>query len=302
MTYPVITIPDNAGEKIEQLGTKLKFWYDADTKLYKEGRPGTGENWAEKVACEICAVLGVPHAHYELAIWRGRQGVVSDSFVPGDCRYVTANEVLSKIYPDYAGQKRYEARQHTVRTFMAIGSGSRVELPNGYNPPPAIRRADDLMVGYLMIDALIGNQDRHDQNWGFVVCPGKVARVALAPTFDHASSLGRNESDENRNTRLHTNDRGRSVEAYAARARSGFFANAEARKTMTTLDAFLAAGRIRQEAAQYWLQVLSKLSANELKAIFRKVPQEFISRPAVEFALGMLEANKARLLNAVVRE
>lgn len=196
--------------------------------------------------------MEIPHAHYELAIWRGRGGVVSDSFVPGDCRYVTANEVLSKIHPDYAGQKRYEARQHTLRTFMALGSGSRVELPNGYNAPSAIRRSDDLMVGYLMLDALIGNQDRHDQNWGFVVCLGRPLSVALSPTFDHASSLGRNESDVNRNKRLATRDRGGSVEAYVAWARSGFYESATARRTMTTLDAFLAAARIRQEAARHW--------------------------------------------------
>jgi len=45
----------------------------------------------------------------------------------------------------------------------------------------------------------------------------------LAPTFDHASSLGRSETDANRSKRLITQGRGGSVEAYVARARSGFF-------------------------------------------------------------------------------
>ena len=55
------------------MGTKPKFWYsDADDRLtlYKEGRPGSGEHWAEKICCEICKALELPHANYELAEWR----------------------------------------------------------------------------------------------------------------------------------------------------------------------------------------------------------------------------------------
>lgn len=53
--YPVVII--ERYEKIETLGTKEKFWYndpdDNKIKLFKVGRPGTGENWAEKVAAEM---------------------------------------------------------------------------------------------------------------------------------------------------------------------------------------------------------------------------------------------------------
>lgn len=96
MTYPIIPVPDDAGEKVEQQGTKRKFWYAGDTLLFKEGRPGTGENWAEKVACEICDLLEIPHAHYEFATWRGCEGVVTKSFLLAGCEYVTANPVLSE--------------------------------------------------------------------------------------------------------------------------------------------------------------------------------------------------------------
>ncbi|WP_133511843.1 hypothetical protein [Candidatus Thiosymbion oneisti] len=222
MIYPIIQIPDDAGEKVEQQGTKRKFWYAGDTLLFKEGRPGTGENWAEKVACEICALLEIPHAHYEFATSQGREGVVTKSFLPAGCEYVTANAILSRLKPAYKDQRLYQARQHTVRVFLALGANSPfgfpVELPVGYAAPSSIGRADDLMVGYLVLDALIGNSDRHDENWGFISCGGSPSHVMLAPTFDHASSLGWNETDENRLKRLMTQDRGGSVEAYATRA------------------------------------------------------------------------------------
>ena len=55
MPYDVV-YPDNRGVGLpEQLGTKEKFWVKIDSQdwLLKFGRPGTGEDWAEKAACEL---------------------------------------------------------------------------------------------------------------------------------------------------------------------------------------------------------------------------------------------------------
>lgn len=35
--------------------------------LFKAEDRGTGEDWAEVVACHLCALLGLPHVEYELA-------------------------------------------------------------------------------------------------------------------------------------------------------------------------------------------------------------------------------------------
>lgn len=55
IVFPVIQVANTQG--LEQLGTKEKYWiYNSDTKekkLFKIGREGTGENWAEVVAYEI---------------------------------------------------------------------------------------------------------------------------------------------------------------------------------------------------------------------------------------------------------
>ena len=97
------------------MGTKAKEWYwDIENRqvLFKVGRPGTGENWAEKVCCEICRALDIPHAEYELASWKGRDGVISPTFVPNNGRLVHGNELLAKIYPDYEETVTYNSSQH----------------------------------------------------------------------------------------------------------------------------------------------------------------------------------------------
>ena len=95
--YEIINIPNDAPIQYEQMGTKSKFWFlddDGRRVLFKEGRPGTGENWAEKVCCEICELLGLPHANYELAEWKGQRGVISPTIVEEWYRLVHGNELL----------------------------------------------------------------------------------------------------------------------------------------------------------------------------------------------------------------
>lgn len=295
MSYPIIELHD-APTQFEQLGTKAKFWYrdqSGQSMLFKEGRPGTGENWAEKVCCEICRCLDIPHADYNLAVWQDKKGVVTPSFVPEGARLVLGNELLAKIIDDYGEGKRYQVRQHTVRTVMAVASV--VALPLAWDAPAVINDAAGVFVGYLMLDALVGNQDRHDENWGLVWLSD--TGVFLAPTFDHASSLGRNETDTVRCEMLGTRDKGRSVEAYVARAKSALFASPSSTKPLKTLDAYLEAAKIRQVAADYWKTKLATLKSDDFKAILADVPDAVISAPAREFARKMLEINTQRILN-----
>lgn len=298
MTYPIITLSADVPEQLEQLGTKTKFWYhdlDGRRMLFKEGRPNTGENWAEKVCCELCRKLGIPHAEYELAVWKVvRKGVVSPTFVPKGGRLVLGNELLAKAVDDYDYTHRFQVRQHTVRIVMAVMSSRGIGLPPGWQPPESISDAAGVMVGYLMLDALVSNQDRHHENWGLIYLPEQG--VFFAPTFDHASSLGRNEPDKKRLDRLSTNDKGRNVEAYVKRAKSAFYLTNNSTKPLTTLDAFAEAAKIRPDAARYWLQQLSVINPEDFLAIITEIPETEISVPARDFACRMLEINAKRLL------
>ncbi len=298
MSFIIIDLSDCDPEQLEQLGTKTKFWYNDEQgkrRLFKEGRPGTGENWAEKVCCELCALLNIPHAQYELAVWKNqRKGIVSPTFVPEGGRLILGNELLAKVVKDYDDTRRYRLRQHTIRIVMAVAASEGIDFPIGWKPPKEVADAAGVMAGYLMLDALVSNQDRHHENWGLVSVPEKG--IFLAPTFDHASSLGRNETDVSRIERLQTKDSGRSVESYVARAKSAFYLSNTNAHPLSTLDAFVEAAKLRQEAARYWLDMLTRLDLADFEAILSRVPDTEISQPAREFACRMLELNRKRLL------
>jgi hypothetical protein len=299
--HPVVYVPDDAADFPEAVGTKPKFWFLDGTKrrtLYKEGRPHSGENWAEKICCELCRFLSIPHADYELAEWRGRKGVVSTTFVPDGARLVLGNELLARVvpdYPDYPRAKRFKTRQHTVRLVMAVMSARVIGLPLGYQAPVELRDAADVLVGYLLLDALVGNQDRHHENWGLILLADQS--VVLAPTFDHASSLGRNERDEERLRRLATRDKGSTVEHYVERATSALFATPASPTPLTTMAAFAEAARISPRAAHYWLSRVEQLDTQKVQQIIANIPAAEMSEPARRFSEKMIEVNRKRLLS-----
>jgi hypothetical protein len=306
--FEVIEVPADASEALEQMGTKPKFWFSQEKLgkcLYKKARLGSGEDWAEKTAAELCELIGLPHAKYELAICNGEPGTVTPTFVPDNMGLVHGNEILSGILPNYplpeSGSRRYSrVPNHTLEAVLLVMSVPSIELPIGWSPPTGIRTAADVFVGYLLLDTWIGNQDRHHENWGLLLKRKTATELRatwfLAPTYDHASSLGRNEKDEKRKKKLTTKDRGNSMEAYVERCFSALFLREEDVSPLKTLDAFRLAGDKRPAAMKIWFDSLADVTSADTRLIFERIPRDRISESAIEFALKMLELNQGRLL------
>jgi excisionase family DNA binding protein len=306
--FPIRDISDLYPDRGEQLGTKEKYWFwrtenhwywysDGQRFLFKAGREGTGDNWAEKIASELCRLLGLPHVEYDLAVYRDLKGVITPNFVPeGGARFEAGNEILELYIPEYDKTKRYKQTKHTLRDMLALLSNRFIQLPIGWSSLGGIKTSADVFVGYLMLDALIANQDRHHENWGVVVMPENKT-VHLAPTFDHASSLGRNESDSSREERMNTRDIGRSVNQYVQRARSAFYNTPDDTKPLSTLEAFREAAKKRPAAARFWLNKLEAVSLSNTRLIIDRVPKEEMSDISKEFTQKIIDLNKQRLLS-----
>lgn len=155
-----------------------------------------------------------------------------------------------------------------------------------------------MFTGYLLLDALIGNTDRHHENWAVIEAPQEAAgRRHLAPTYDHAACLGFHLTASDVHTRLSTRDQGRSVEAYANRAKSAFFGSPETRKPMSTLDAFQSAAHRWPHAAAIWRRKLARLTEADLQAVLSRFGA-MVAKDSQDFALRMLVHNRKRLLES----
>jgi hypothetical protein len=121
-------------------------------------------------------------------------------------------------------------------------------------------------------------------------------KIHLAPSYDHASSLGGIELDKNRLDRLSTTDTFRNMKAYVRKARSAFYLSPEANCPMSTFDVFYIAGMERQKVAKSWLNKLENISPENIKDIFNSVPKDKLSDVASLFGQKIIELNKEALL------
>lgn len=278
-----------AGE--EYLGSKPKQWLREPSAgglwLWKEStwnidaegtRYRKGDDWAERVVREVAVGLGVPTAEVELAVRDDLFGVATKTFVGEGEDLIHGDELLAEVVGVGANSRdRTNYNPDTVRA----------ALQSAAPPTPAedLRSAVDWFAGYLVLDALVGNTDRHQENWGVVT---SAQRRRLAPSFDHASSLGFALSDAEREERLTTRDGNRTAAAYAAKAPSRFEGGPHPIDLAVEMLATLPPA-----ARSHWEHVVEALPG--IDPILAKLPTERTSSVARHFARALFTANHLRL-------
>jgi hypothetical protein len=252
-----------------------------------------GEDWSEKVSSEMAALLGVPCAKVELAVRRGRQGSISLDLTPPGWQLQPGSVLLTGTAQDYIPGDRTRRGHSLVNIERAL---------EGFDPPPGASvpngfSAFDVFAGFLVLDAWIANRDRHDENWAVLLPPPDDSTPGrLAGSYDHATSLGFNLQDAERDRRL----QGGTVEAWAKRGDAYRFEWPEGRKQdLPTLVDFAATGTsMRQPAVRaYWASQLAAVEGQAVADLVARVPG--MSQLACRFVLELTSINRERLLNAL---
>jgi hypothetical protein len=146
----------------------------------------------------------------------------------------------------------------------------------------------------MVLDALIGNTDRHHENWGLLLTfqnRPRGSQIGVAPSFDHASSLGRELRDERR-IELLNNHR---IEWYVRKGRGGIFRQATDRRGENPLKFVQLAARAYPEFFEPALKTVANLPIEDIRQIVRRVPQERASEAAKDFAVAMIISAQASL-------
>lgn len=305
--YRVVDVShwDLAGD--EPLGSKRKRWLREPSEggrrwLFKHRqRPATGDDWAERIVAAIADDLGIPHAETDLASLEEKPGVLSLDLTDDRRRgeLVLGNDLLFERDPTYPrAEHRRAASTYSLDVVISVLSQERIRPPEMAGTLPGVANALDVFIGYLMLDALVANQDRHHENWGVLQRKDSEGRVftEISPSFDHASSLARGITDDERRERLGTRDHNRTVDAYCRRASSLFVTATDMTRRMTTFEAFSHAGSRRPPARDAWIERLRALSLSQMKSRVEAVPVERMSDVAKAFCVRMLECNRRSLI------
>lgn len=154
-------------------GNLKKRWkiIDGKVKLLKSGtKPYNYEVFNEIIASKIMEILDISHVTYELK--------VIDNEVYSSCdNFVSYNEDFVSAYMLYLS-KHIDNNTSTFNHLMNIYSNL------------GIKNYKEEINKMLFIDYLIGNTDRHLNNFGVIRNAKTLEFLRIAPIYDSGSSLG----------------------------------------------------------------------------------------------------------------
>lgn len=300
MGYKILQVEPTSVVDDEQLGSKDKFWFEHEKQrwLFKEARtistPAgaifTGEDWAEKAAAEIAKLINIRAATVELAEYQSKPGSASLNFTAPSEHLEHGNEILTGRVLGYDQYKKHRQSDHTLENIVsAVQSMFPKTKDNQY--------VLEQLAGYIVLDALICNTDRHHENWGLFWRavridepiedwdpPQRLLVYNVAPTFDHASSLGRELLDEKRAKFLQENR----VENYVKKGRGGIYWRSTDTHGENPLQLVVSATKLYPTYFQPTLEAVAKVPITDFQSVIDDIPESRISTIGKEFAKVML--------------
>jgi hypothetical protein len=128
---------------------------------------------SEYIGSHIFQMMGLPAQNTDLGTYKGAEVVAMEDFTIGGFLFVPFNDVGDS---SLEGDK--QRFQYTYEDIMAMLEENK-KLTN-------VEETISIFWEMYLVDALIGNFDRHGGNWGFLK---KDNKYTLAPIFDNGSCL-----------------------------------------------------------------------------------------------------------------
>ena len=282
--YPILEVKPEWVIESEEMGSKKKFWYRQPEEhqrkwLFKYPKANTGQHWAEKIAEQVASALGIMHAKVELAQFQEERGSVTESFARGGRPLHHGNQMLEVVVSGYNPETNFHQSSHTLENIWKV-----MDVICGKKATQAKR----YIAEYIILDALIGNTDRHHENWGILLDPREIS---VAPSFDHASSLGRELLDSRRDMLLAENR----VGGYSEKGRGAICWSEDEKRSPSPLELVRLATRAYPDIFHPALLKIEKLDANTMKNIVYCVPDSWMTPSARKFAIELMHYNLQQL-------
>lgn len=158
-------------------------------------------------------------------------------------------------------------------------------MENIFAEPENVVRAKTQLSGHVILDALVVSTDRHHENWGLLRKRENDSwRESIAPSFDHASSLGRELLDPRRDRLLMENGVGN----YAERGRGAIFWTEDDRHGPSPLKLARLAIKSNPEIFYPALAELDGLNKKTIQDLVNSVKNEWMSHSAKKFAIALM--------------
>lgn len=209
------------------------------------------------------------------------------------------NELLAGVIPGYDKDKQRGQADHNFPNIVTT-------IETLFTNAKAREHTSLRMVGYLIFDALVGNTDRHHENWGMVIKlltepPADTAaetprqfQVSLAPTFDHGSSLGRELLGERARQLLADRE---GIKRYIRKATGGIFRDAEAAKGLAPMALVELIAQSYPSLYKPWRERIASMPEHGVLPLMEAIPRSCMSAASRDFVLAFLRETRSMILS-----
>ncbi len=159
-TWLITSVSSTKGtrDKLVLVKPNTEDTYFLKFPMVREKRDYTPENWSEILAYEIGNLLGFNVLRYDLAVHNGKVGCISKNMIKpsNNESLIEGHSILSRYDSTYDPSDKGTYNRYT---FEFVCNALKA-----YNAEFFVKD----LIRTLIFDAIIGNSDRHQSNWGLI--------------------------------------------------------------------------------------------------------------------------------------
>ena len=251
---------------VDNDGNEAFFKYEGNGYLVSEA-------CSEKMSYEIAKVLGYECAKIELAKdYSGVLGVLNYLFIDTrNSEHIDAVSFLN-IHDD----ERY--KYYTISNIKNTLDNLDKDLFNDF-------------IKVMIFDALIGEQDRHEENWGIIISDNKYR---FSPLYDNGCSLLRNFKDESYAQLFY--NKTKSFDAYINKSKTLIYKD-DCKKQYKHFELIKYLSDNYYETVQKEIKNLKKLSDEIIEKIVNDIPDGLLTEIHKKHIICYLKKRRDILLS-----
>ena len=265
------TVTNTKGSRVKKIvidknGNKAFFKYEGEQYL-------TSEVCSERMSYEIAKILGYDCAKIEFAKdLEGNLGILNYLFVD-----INNNEHMDA--DSYLNIKEKErSKYYTISNIKKTLDELDEKLFNDF-------------IKIMVFDALIGEQDRHEENWGIEKIGNEYK---ISPLYDNGCSLIRNFKDEKYAEKFYNGSK--DFNAYINRSKVNVYKEDNCSQ-YKHFELIKYLNEQYHDIVQKEILNLNKLTDNIIETIVEKIPNELLTDMHKKYIIIYLKKRRNILLN-----
>lgn len=244
--------------------------------IFKYQKYNCSEACSEKLSCEIAKVLEYDCAKIELAVdAEGNLGILNYLFV--NLNEEEHMDAIAYIKKEKEERKEFYTLKNIKKCLDELDKNLFFQF-----------------LKIIIFDALVEEQDRHEENWGIITRNGQYK---ISPLYDNGCNLLREFYNQEVADKYYSGDR--DFEAYIRRSKTAVYK--EDGKKYGHFELIKELYKIYPKQIKVEIENIKKLDDDKIDNIINKIPNKIINEKHKEYIKKYLKIRK-RILIEIVEE